>query len=178
MLPSLVVDEVRHGVAGTLRTLVEPSTDLFRDAVRHLIGRPTRIKGPNVQLGMPFVAGRTGKGFFRDFKTEHPPFLHQEEAWRRCAIEYRSTLVATGTGWGKTECFLYPTLEYAAEQRQKGTPGIEATVVYPMNALADDQAKRVEDLADLAVLAERRGEPTSSHQELVDELRHDGLLPV
>ena len=35
----------------------------------------------------------------------------------------------------------------------------------------------VEDLADLAVLAERRDEPTTSHQEVIDELRRDGLLP-
>jgi hypothetical protein len=31
MLPSLVVDEVRRGVAETLRTQFEPSTELFRD---------------------------------------------------------------------------------------------------------------------------------------------------
>ena len=37
MLPSLVVDEVRRGVAETLRTQFEPSTELFRDGVRRLI---------------------------------------------------------------------------------------------------------------------------------------------
>ncbi len=35
----------------------------------------------------------------------------------------------------------------------------------------------IEDLADLAVLAERRGELTISHQDVIDELRRDGLLP-
>ncbi len=34
-----------------------------------------------------------------------------------------------------------------------------------------------EDLADLAVLAERRGEPTISHQDVIDALRRDGFLP-
>jgi hypothetical protein len=35
----------------------------------------------------------------------------------------------------------------------------------------------IEDLADLAVLAERRGEPTISHQDVIDALRRDGFLP-
>ena len=34
----------------------------------------------------------------------------------------------------------------------------------------------VEDLADLAIVAERTEEPTISHQQLIDELNADGLL--
>lgn len=34
----------------------------------------------------------------------------------------------------------------------------------------------LEDLEDLAVLAERRDEPTTSHEDLLDELKRDGLL--
>ena len=34
----------------------------------------------------------------------------------------------------------------------------------------------LEDVEDLAVLAERRDEPTVSHEQLVAELRRDGLL--
>jgi len=114
MLPSLVVDEVRHGVAETLRVQFEPSTELFKDAIRRLIEDPSWVKGPYVQLGMPFLSGRSGKGFFQAFETEYPAFLHQELAWQRCGGEHRSTLIATGTGSGKTECFLYPILEHAA----------------------------------------------------------------
>lgn len=51
--------------------------------------------------------------------------------------------------------------------------GRRKAVVLPI----DEYESLVEDLADLALLAERRGEPTSSHQEVVDELRRDGLLP-
>lgn len=35
----------------------------------------------------------------------------------------------------------------------------------------------LEDLEDLAVIAKRRDEPTLSHEELLAELRRDGLLP-
>ncbi|MBK5938332.1 DEAD/DEAH box helicase [Halochromatium roseum] len=144
MLPSLVVDEVRRGVAETLRTQFEPSTAHFKDAVRRLIDTPSWVKGPYVQLGMPFVPGDSGRDFFSAFQTEHPAFLHQEQAWQRCARQGRSTLIATGTGSGKTECFLYPVLEHVAAH--KGSPGIKAIVIYPMNALADDQAGRIAEL--------------------------------
>ena len=55
-------------------------------------------------------------------------------------------MVATGTGSGKTECFLYPILDYC--RGQAGTPGIKAILVYPMNALAADQARRIAHTID------------------------------
>jgi len=48
--------------------------------------------------------------------------------------------VATGTGSGKTEAFMYPILDYCYKNRDK--KGIKAIIIYPMNALATDQAKR------------------------------------
>ena len=56
MLPSLVVEEVRHGVAETLRTQFESSTELFRDAVHRLIDDPNWIKGPYVSTGRTHCA--------------------------------------------------------------------------------------------------------------------------
>jgi DEAD/DEAH box helicase domain-containing protein len=55
-------------------------------------------------------------------------------------------LVATGTGSGKTECFLYPVLEHVAKARKAGVKGVKAIIIYPMNALADDQAGRIAEL--------------------------------
>ena len=52
--------------------------------------------------------------------------------------------MATGTGSGKTECFLYPILDYCLQQQ--GRPGIKAILIYPMNALATDQARRLAKL--------------------------------
>ena len=55
--------------------------------------------------------------------------------WRWC-----STLVATGTGSGKTECFLLPILDHCLRDNR---PGVKAILIYPMNALATDQAGRI-----------------------------------
>jgi len=50
--------------------------------------------------------------------------------------------VTTGTGSGKTECFLYPILDHCLREKKKGQNGIKAIILYPMNALASDQEKR------------------------------------
>ena len=56
-------------------------------------------------------------------------------------------MVSTGTGSGKTECFLYPIVSQCLRLRDEGVPpGISAVVVYPMNALAEDQLMRLRGL--------------------------------
>ncbi|MDZ7759079.1 MAG: DEAD/DEAH box helicase [Desulfovermiculus sp.] len=50
------------------------------------------------------------------------------------------SLIASGTGSGKTECFSQPILEHC---RTSDQPGIKAILIYPMNALAYDQAGRL-----------------------------------
>jgi len=42
----------------------------------------------------------------------------------------------------------------------------------------EEYEQLLEDLQDLAAIAERREEPTISHAEMLSELRRDGLLPA
>lgn len=73
------------------------------------------------------------------------PHLHQESAFHRLkSPNYQSTLVATGTGSGKTECYMIPILDYCYQNYRER--GIKAILIYPMNALATDQAKRLAGL--------------------------------
>ena len=60
--------------------------------------------------------------------------------------EPQPTLVTTGTGSGKTEAFLIPVLDHCRRAKQAGKPGVKAVLLYPMNALATDQAMRIDDL--------------------------------
>ena len=73
------------------------------------------------------------------------PFKHQTESWK--ALKEGKSIVATsGTGSGKTECFLYPVLSDIYEQRQlSNTNAIRAIFLYPLNALMNDQKKRLSD---------------------------------
>ena len=80
-----------------------------------------------------------------DIKPGFPPFDHQVQAFRRLTTrdghEPQPTILTTGTGSGKTESFLFPLLDYC--YRQAGRPGIKCIILYPMNALATDQANRL-----------------------------------
>ncbi len=50
---------------------------------------------------------------------------------------------ATGTGSGKTECFLLPILAHCLQMQKEAQRGVKAILIYPMNALATDQATRI-----------------------------------
>lgn len=77
-----------------------------------------------------------------------PLYLHQEKAIRKVATENRNLVVSTGTGSGKTESFLIPILRELATEAEAGMlcPGVRALLIYPMNALANDQTERLRSL--------------------------------
>lgn len=74
------------------------------------------------------------EAFEEVFHSSRPLHFHQEMAIRSI-LERRSTVIATGTGSGKTEAFLIPVLELCC--REPG-PGVKAILIYPMNALVED----------------------------------------
>ena len=73
-------------------------------------------------------------------------YSHQESAIRAAHINGHNVVVATGTASGKTESFLYPILFELYRQHLAGEleqQGIRAMILYPMNALANDQRERL-----------------------------------
>ena len=115
------------------------------------------LKGPYISLSRIFKQGARvddliTEGIFHPamkavIPKEHPTvYGHQEEAIRHI-YSGQTTLVSTGTGSGKTECFLYPIISQCFKLRDQGVPeGIVAVIVYPMNALAEDQLGRLREL--------------------------------
>ncbi|MBY5947898.1 DEAD/DEAH box helicase [Photobacterium rosenbergii] len=74
------------------------------------------------------------------------PFKHQLTAWKSILEEKKSTLVSSGTGSGKTECFMVPILEDLVRQQQKKKHkliGTQALFLYPLNALINSQQERL-----------------------------------
>jgi len=145
MIPSVVATQVRNCVSDYLRTTFHPTTPGFDGLIDRFLAEPDHIcRGPYLSIGLPFRSG-TGSDLFREIPLGFSPHLHQERAFRRLAPPYyQSTLIATGTGSGKTECFLLPLLEHC--RQQQGSLGIKAILIYPMNALATDQANRIAEL--------------------------------
>jgi DEAD/DEAH box helicase domain-containing protein len=82
------------------------------------------------------------------FPARRHPYLHQLQAWK-VLIEQtppRSVLVTSGTGSGKTECFLVPILnDLANELSSRPGPlvGVRALFLYPLNALIKSQRDRL-----------------------------------
>ncbi|WP_368645335.1 DEAD/DEAH box helicase [Alkalibacterium putridalgicola] len=74
-------------------------------------------------------------------------YKHQELAIRKLN-EDKNIVVTTGTGSGKTEAFLLPIINHLMREKEQGslTDGVRALIVYPMNALANDQMKRMREM--------------------------------
>ena len=78
-----------------------------------------------------------------------PPYRHQGDSIRCALIEGRNLVIMTGTGSGKTESFLLPIMgKFAREAAERpksfgGQPAMRALLLYPMNALVNDQLGRL-----------------------------------
>ena len=79
---------------------------------------------------------------------DYPLYLHQERALRKI-LNGRNVVIASGTSSGKTECFLIPIYNHLLEEYKEGrlTPGVRALLLYPMNALANDQLRKLRKIA-------------------------------
>lgn len=121
------------------------------------------VKGPYLEATLPYVSGGTLRDLMKEgiassefgsmshsIDLDRPLYTHQEKAFRKVATDHRNIIVATGTGSGKTESFLYPILNSLLREKEQGTlsPGVRALLLYPMNALANDQMKRLRELLE------------------------------
>ncbi len=145
MLPSLLARDIRRGLKQFLIGSYEPSNSFFHGVMKRFVDNEALwMKGPYLSVGLPFRVGDAGTRFFGDFETQFPSYVHQEAAWRNLESEgvAANTIIATGTGSGKTECFLYPVLDHCMRAKREQQKGVKALIIYPMNALATDQARR------------------------------------
>ena len=79
------------------------------------------------------------------WKKPFVPYKHQARSWEELA-KGNSIVVTTGTGSGKTECFMLPLVSDLKEQSSCG--GIKAIFLYPLNALMEDQKDRLQELLE------------------------------
>ncbi len=142
MLPGALAAQLDAGLTDFLRASFSATTPGFQGAIDRLLAEEGAVtRGPYVQVFLPFVKG-TRPDWFARVPLGFTPHRHQERAFARLGAEPKqSTLVATGTGSGKTESFLWPILDHCLAHA--GQPGIKAILIYPMNALAGDQALRI-----------------------------------
>lgn len=129
----------------------DPKTALFaRPVVEPLFPYPS--SGKSIQSLIadgvlhPAMTNYVAKFLLKDGASLYRHQLSAIEASRE-----RHVVVASGTGSGKTECFLYSMLNNLLFSETKVSlkrPGIRILLVYPMNALVNDQFERIRRLLE------------------------------
>ena len=151
MLPLHQAKEIRDSLRAYLRSTFDFRDPVIRSAFEAFVNDPEDglFKGTYVSLKLPFVKAsqKDLEAIPLEVKPDWLPYKHQVDSWQRLSTEGKTpepTLVTTGTGSGKTESFLYPVLDYC--RKQQGIQGVKCIILYPMNALATDQAQRLAEV--------------------------------
>ena len=87
-------------------------------------------------------------GLFPDSENgERKLYEHQKDALKSAFVERKHIVATTGTGSGKTECFLLPIIADLVEESkdwdENRTRAVRSLILYPLNALAEDQMIRL-----------------------------------
>lgn len=119
------------------------------------------LKGPYLEVTAPYQTGKSLQNLMQEgivspmllrlsqqeLPMDRPLYVHQETAVRK-VVQGRNLVVSSGTGSGKTESFLIPILNNLFREKEAGAlcPGVRTLLLYPMNALVNDQIKRLRAL--------------------------------
>ncbi len=123
-----------------------------RILLRGKLGQSPLFKGPYISLSRSLKLTRNLEDLANSGNvhpalpglTEYPVLFAHQDATLTAVKDGNHCLIATGTGSGKTEAFLYPILDHCLRLRDLNQPeGVVAVLVYPMNALAIDQLGRL-----------------------------------
>lgn len=163
--PAKAADEIKKEFIGYIST-----TFHFRDAEvqNKLISEldKTVSNGPLVEIKDTFVEGKSIRSLIDEgilsplfveleknkqhkprLPISRPLYAHQEKAIRKI-VAGKNIVVSTGTGSGKTNCFIIPVINELLREKEAGTlnDGVRAIFIYPMNALANDQIKGLREI--------------------------------
>ncbi len=136
---------LRHNLAGTdLSNGALLSEQLFQAAPGYVSSgkRPTEL----VQLLHPWTIEAIAQTPDSAMRFDYPAYAHQLRTWELLGnTDPQSVLVSSGTGSGKTECFLVPLLDdlVRASEAEGQLTGVRALMLYPLNALIASQEKRL-----------------------------------
>jgi ATP-dependent helicase YprA (DUF1998 family) len=159
--PLQATTRIRQSYLRYLKSIYPFQDDNLRSEFWSVLEQPDGlVKGPLLESAPEYKRGRSiaelvqtgvlSSAFKKlcgpNLPFDRPLYLHQDQAIDKAVRGGRNLIVATGTGSGKTEAFLLPILDHLLCEQTNGTleePGVRALLLYPMNALANDQLKRL-----------------------------------
>jgi len=151
LLPYRIAKDTTEELKGFVSTLLYARDLDTRSAVlKCLFEDDPIIKGPFVDLKLPYRTTDESWPLHPSLKNSWDPYLHQMKSYKRLGGDRpENTLITTGTGSGKSECFILPILDYVLKCKASGkNKGVKALMMYPMNALIEDQGERLSELAN------------------------------
>lgn len=150
-----VVDKYKRYLGTIFKISDKKYSEQFENKIKD---ESSFAKGPFLDITDAFVksksieelikSGDLHKGFRKiKMPQTRPLYKHQQIAIKK-VNKSKNIVVSTGTGSGKTECFLIPILDYliCQHEEKKLGAGVRALIIYPMNALANDQIERLRSL--------------------------------
>ena len=163
MNPINLAKEVQERYARYLETTFYLKDPALRQSFKRVLESGHLSKGPYLEATPVFRKSKTTRNLFEELlgfepdesllhsvQGNRPLYLHQEEAIR-AVVKGQNVVVATGTGSGKTEAFLYPIILHLYQEFHAGRlgQGVRALILYPMNALANDQRVRLGQICEV-----------------------------
>ena len=101
MNPSVLAQQLQQAVRDYLRLSFETTTPFFEGLLERFLNTDGALaKGPYLSIKLPFEKGQGNADFFPAVPMAFSPHKHQEIAFQRIGVDFKSTLVATGTGSG------------------------------------------------------------------------------
>ena len=188
LLPSHAANHVLDGLSEYLTTSFSLAEHTTASALEKFLKDPHEgmFHGPYIRTRLPYAPATQWEGVLEWLPENFVPYRHQAQAFSRLSslrdghpVRPEPTLVVTGTGSGKTEAFLYPILDHCRRQHLSGHyEGVKALILYPMNALANDQAARLAKLisTDPELSGIRAGIYTGEDQGNRTKVSNDGLI--
>jgi len=165
--PAKAADEIKKTYIGYISTTFHfRNQNLQKKLLEEL--NNTVSNGPFVEIKDSFKSGQSiealidngtlsplfrdleknkNKKYDRKIPISRPLYLHQEKAIEKI-VSGKNVVVSTGTGSGKTDCFLIPVINELLREKENGqlNDGVRAIFIYPMNALANDQIKGLREI--------------------------------
>ncbi len=148
--PLKATETIHNTYFDFFETSFSPNNPELAARLRELKDQGYIWRSPYISVSQPYVQGMNLHDFVRanslssdltdGFSYIKRLYAHQENAIRNL-LAGRSTVIASSTGSGKTEAFMIPILESLLVDNSK--PGVKVIIVYPMNALANDQVERL-----------------------------------